>query len=273
MGMFGIDTDYIIEELNNFYFLFFIFVLVMVFIALLLRQTRRHLAAFLKSCGVGIRRVPRVIKELKRKGFHFSGLLIPGIYLFGLSYQILTHRIASIIMGTLMFICICAEVGRFKIPAFKRFMNENLTAFMREEEKEKYSAILSYCVGVTFSIIVFSPLVAVAAILYLVVGDFAAALVGISYGRIKIGKKSLEGSIACFISCFIIGSFILWRLDLCEQLAFWGALAATLTELLNPNMVDDNLSIPVISGFAIQLIASRLGITIPQELVPDARTT
>lgn len=199
----GLDTAAIIEELNNFYFLFFIFVMVMIFIALLLRQTRKALSNFLKSCGVGIRfellfsspalvirshfellqtsapsyqRIKEVylilsfffffwnwtLSFFRRKGFHFSGLLIPGIYLFGLFYQFLTHKIASIIMGTLMFICLCAEVGRFKIPAFKRFMNDNFTAFMREEEKDKYSAILSYCIGVTFSIIVFSPLVAVA---------------------------------------------------------------------------------------------------------------
>ena len=59
------------------------------------------------------------------------------------------------------------------------------------------------------------PQVAAAAILMWGVGDAAAALVGIPYGRHKVmfrpvcGKKSWEGTLADFAAAFLIGSALL----------------------------------------------------------------
>ena len=45
---------------------------------------------------------------------------------------------------------------------------------------------------------------------FLVLGDMSAALIGISFGRIKIGKKSLEGTLAMFTTCYLIGAVMFW---------------------------------------------------------------
>jgi len=226
--------------------------------------TRSTMKAFLKSFGISVRRIPRVIKELKRKGFHFSGLLIPAIYLTGLKYTTWFNReVAFWVLFVISMGYFIVECVRLFSKKGGEYLNEKFKGVMREKEKTRFTGSFFYLVGSTVSVYFFSPPVAISAILFLIIGDFMAALVGISYGRIKIGKKSLEGSVACFVSCFIICFSLFWGIKYGEQLAFWGALAATLTELLNPSFIDDNLSIPCISGLAIHLIAIRLNIPLP----------
>ena len=57
------------------------------------------------------------------------------------------------------------------------------------------------------------PSIAMASTLFLVLGDMTAALVGVSFGgevsAIKLGrtgKKSIEGSVAMFAVCFLVGA-------------------------------------------------------------------
>ena len=105
-----------------------------------------------------------------------------------------------------------------------------------------------------------------AAILFLVLGDMTAAIIGVSFGgdalgKFKLGregKKSLEGSLAMFAVCFVIGSTIFAHLALREYPVFWGALVATLTELYVPFGINDNLTIPLFSSIAMQLAFNRI---------------
>ena len=62
-----------------------------------------------------------------------------------------------------------------------------------------------------------------ASILFLVLGDMSAALIGVSFGGevsvVKLGrcgKKSLEGSVAMFLVCFTMGCFIFAAIELRE---------------------------------------------------------
>ena len=76
---------------------------------------------------------------------------------------------------------------------------------------------------------------------------------GKAWGRIKlIGDKSLEGSAACFIVCAVISVF--W-ID--PVVGLTGAFVATLAELL-PLRIDDNLTVPLISGAVMQVMVSNL---------------
>eukprot|EP01113_Clastostelium_recurvatum_P015624 TRINITY_DN1874_c0_g1_i2.p1 TRINITY_DN1874_c0_g1~~TRINITY_DN1874_c0_g1_i2.p1 ORF type:complete len:276 (+),score=33.83 TRINITY_DN1874_c0_g1_i2:96-923(+) len=228
-------------------------------------SAKKTVHAVLRGFGVSVRRIPRVVKELQRKGFHFTGALIPIIYLIGLNWTtFLDQRGTSFLLFGITFCYFVWDFLRLYNTTVRRIYEERFGFLLRDKERNAFTGTLFYFIGATISVFCFSPPVAVAGILFLIVGDFMAALVGISIGKIKIGKKSLEGSVACFISCFIISLLIFWHVPLGEQLAFWGSLTATVTELLNPPWVDDNLSIPVISGIAMHLIAIRLGITIPE---------
>ncbi|GAM28877.1 hypothetical protein SAMD00019534_120530, partial [Acytostelium subglobosum LB1] len=227
--------------------------------------TRKTSVSILRFLGVGVKRIPRVIKELKRKGFHFSGMVIPIIYLLGLNYtNFITRRFAYTLMSGITLAYFIWECLRLTVPAVRDFAFRTYGGILREKERDSFNGSLYYLLGSSLCIYFFTPLIAIASMLFLIIGDFCAAVIGISYGKTRIyGKKSLEGTVAMFIVCLLISLAMFWRSNLCEQLAFWGALSAALVELFNPSFIDDNLTIPCISGLVIQLISIRLGAEIP----------
>lgn len=92
------------------------------------------------------------------------------------------------------------------------------------------------------------------AILYLVIGDTVAALVGLSFGHQKIFRKTLEGTLACLISCVLLAYFVpkLPGINLSFKVSLIGAITATIVEAL-PTEVNDNVVIPILSGAVMQL--------------------
>ena len=86
------------------------------------------------------------------------------------------------------------------------------------------------------------------ALFFLAIGDTFAALIGMNYPFIKIGRKTLSGSIACFVTCCIIGYSSSFGID--TNIIIFGALIATLTELSSMK-INDNLSIPIFSGISM----------------------
>eukprot|EP00494_Astrolonche_serrata_P003039 UN03045 len=136
---------------------------------------------------------------------------------------------------------------------------------MREKELDQLTGMCYFSLGCTVAITFFSPPIAMCSILFLVLGDLSAALFGVAFGGDTIvvklgreGKKSAEGSIAMFCICYMVGTVIFWNVHLREYPVFWGALAATLTELYEPLYLNDNLMIPVISCIFLSWGFSRI---------------
>jgi hypothetical protein len=78
-----------------------------------------------------------------------------------------------------------------------------------------------FSLGLTLAICLFPPSLAITSILHLVLGDMMAALIGVSFGGdvcvVKLGrtgKKSVEGSVAMFLTCFLI-TITVSRLRVC----------------------------------------------------------
>jgi len=93
------------------------------------------------------------------------------------------------------------------------------------------------------------PEIIAPALVPLVFGDGLATIIGIKYGKHKItGGKSWEGTIAGFIASVIVLSLLL-----SPQWAVILAVAATamIVEILP---IDDNLTIPIISGLVLYII-------------------
>ena len=120
---------------------------------------------------------------------------------------------------------------------------------MRESEIEgEITGATWVFVGSLITIILIPNPYCIVALFFLAVGDTFAALVGMNYPLIKIGRKTLSGSIACFVTCSIIG--LLFSLGLNTSTIIFGALIATLTELSSMK-INDNLSIPIFSGLSM----------------------
>ena len=90
--------------------------------------------------------------------------------------------------------------------------------------------------------------IAVLALSFLAVGDPLATIVGKQIGKSKLLGKTLEGDLACFISCLAIG-FVFYYVGLSVPLLtiLAGAISATIVEAM-PLPVNDNLTIPILAG-------------------------
>lgn len=231
--------------------------------------TRSNISSFFRNIGVSSIRTKRAVIELKRKSFHLLGAAIPMIYYMGLKYMghYLTQDRASIIMLILTILTVMIEILRLSSPSFHHAYSRIFGVMMRRAELDiqqpKATGMVFFFLGHLLCIFLFEPLIATCASLYLVLGDMAAAIVGISFGHIKIGNKSLEGSIAMWCVCLCIGSILFWRVRLGEYPIFVGASTATIVELLLPRWIDDNLSIPICSGIMLHLAFLRIGVTPP----------
>lgn len=113
-----------------------------------------------------------------------------------------------------------------------------------------------YLIGVLIAIVLFDKDIASASILILAVGDPAGHIVGRYYGtkRLVINrKKLLEGTLAGIFFSTIAASFFV-----SVPVAFFGASFGMMAEAIELKFLelDDNFSIPFISGLVMNLIKS-----------------
>ncbi|MFO7675440.1 MAG: phosphatidate cytidylyltransferase [bacterium] len=98
----------------------------------------------------------------------------------------------------------------------------------------------------------------IAAISFLAVGDTLAAIVGLSFGRLRIFRKTLEGTLAGLVACLGIAWLVsvLPGVDLPLTIGILGAVSASVVEAL-PIEVNDNVVVPVFAG-TVMMIALQL---------------
>jgi dolichol kinase len=190
--------------------------------------------------------VPGIWAELKRKGIHLSGLIIP------LGYIFVEKKIAITFLILVNLLYFSAEALRLLSQRLNRIFLRYFSELLREEEHQKIAGSGYYVMGALVSVLFFEKKIAIMSLSFLMVGDFFAALVGMTWGKTKlIGNKSLQGSLACFLTCLLISYFTLdFRLTL---VGIVGSITATLVELF-PLKINDNFAIPVLSGLAMTLI-------------------
>ena len=186
-------------------------------------------------------------RELRRKSIHLLGLVVPILYFF-------TSRDLAIIgVGGLVALALGAELLKGLVPAFRAIFLRVFSPILRsQEQKGCLTGATYFLIGSFLCIFLFDKTLAIVCLCFLTLGDLCAALIGKQWGRIKLfSRKSLEGSLACFVVCTTVALLI----GLHPVVAIAGALVATLIELL-PTGVDDNVTIPLISGLAMHLLIS-----------------
>ena len=157
-----------------------------------------------------------------------------------------------LIIGILSLITIIIDLRRMQDRNFKKVFYRIFGIVLRKHEiKNNFTGASYLLVSSIISIAFFPKDIAFLALSFLAIGDTFAAIVGISLGKREIPKtkKSIEGSLACFVSTFIFA--------ICFQahiiVAFLGAVTTMLIELSNLP-VDDNVRIPLASGIIMTLV-------------------
>ena len=113
----------------------------------------------------------------------------------------------------------------------------------------------AYVTGIGLTLLLFPEPAAVAAILFLVLGDVSATAVGERFGRHRVGAKSLEGTAAFFVAACAAGlaaRVMLGAPPVGAVIA--GAWCAALVELLLPKFANDNLVVPLVAALAMTIL-------------------
>jgi diacylglycerol kinase (CTP) len=200
--------------------------------------------------------------HLARKVWHMSmGLVIAFIYMSGMALST-----ALTILCSVLALAVVVESVRLRSPLFNERVVRFWGPFMRTSEVDRMSGVVYYLSATVLAIAVFPRPVAVLAILYLACGDPLASVFGILYGKhgVRLANgKSLIGTAAGVVTCALVTFLFLKSLAL-PGAHLWlltaiGGLAGGTAELA-PFEIDDNFTIPVISGFTLWLAFIVLGI-------------
>ncbi len=209
--------------------------------------------------------------ELARKTIHLSSLLIPIIYYYiplELGLKILVPiTVFSLFVDTLKLFSKKFRLLFIKIFGFMLRKHE------LDESKHTFTGATFVLLSAVLSAILFPKVIMITAFSILIISDTAAALIGRRFGKHKFLAKSLEGSLAFFISAVIVvlaTPKVTYSLE--EYLiGIAGAAVATLGENLSYGWADDNFVIPLSAGFTMWGLYSLLmpGVSLVLPNVPQ----
>ena len=191
-----------------------------------------------------------LMREIKRKTIHITGLSVPvGILLFG---KIYTAIMIAIALAVALILEAARLRGRISLPA------------VRDNEQEKVAGYIYYIFGSLITVIIFQPMIALTSMLMLSLGDAVSGLVGsvlinsnVRGQKVRWRLKPAPIIASMFLACLAIGylSSGITRLPL--EVYLLGAVGATLADSVALFVwnrgLDDNLTIPLFSGFMMSL--------------------
>jgi dolichol kinase len=181
--------------------------------------------------------------NLRRAGVHV---------LVGLSIAILTyllpHQTMLVLLGAGTGALVVLDLVRLRSPRVHAWAAKALKPLLRDYEQSRLLGATFLLVACLAVVTLFSKPVAVLAVTYVAVGDPLAGLVGEKGGRRRLFKTHLVSALVCLASCIVAA--VVWHyagLDILLSVALLGATAAAMAESVSTR-IDDNLSIPLISG-------------------------
>ncbi len=195
--------------------------------------------------------------QLGRRLFH----VVNGVATATAYAVLFTHEQVVHVFGTIA--CLVYLIDRVRI-AYPEVLARRAPwvnrLLVRAEEQVRESAMTPYAIAVLLTILSVPKPAALIAIYTLAIADPAAAVVGITWGRRKLGPdRSLEGSLAFFgatlaVALGVLGTSVDAPLGVLAGMALVIALAAAVCELV-PLRIDDNMTIPLFVGFTTWVVA------------------
>ncbi len=162
-------------------------------------------------------------------------------------------------------IMVVALMG-FAIDFFRkkyRFLNlvvlKIMGPLMRRSEREGVTGLPFYALGCSLALYFYERDIAILSIMFLVFSDPISSFFGVLYGKDKIlPNKSLQGAVAGFFTCYLISLFYAMNTSTIGThiltFSIISGLIGSTSELISAFNVDDNLTIPVLSGLGMTLL-------------------
>ena len=178
--------------------------------------------------------------EFIRKLIHLSNLVIP-LSLFYYDRQFVLILLIPLSVSFIVFDCL--RINSRKVATF---YNKYFFLITRDFEENQLTGASYVFFSSCIIIFIFPKAIAIPSLLIMSISDSVAALIGQKYGEIKLFNKTLEGSIAFFLSSILI---IVLLPDIMLIPALIGAIVSTIIESSNFLDINDNLSVPL--SFAV----------------------
>ena len=188
--------------------------------------------------------------EIVRKGIHLFSLTIPTIYFF------ISQQLALCLLLPITAVFIGIDTARYYIPAVSRWFYRWFGWLLRRHEtdinRKQLTGASNVLISASLCVLLFPKVIAINAFAILIISDTTSALVGRRFGRHRFFAKSLEGSVAFFISAVIV-ILIAPKVSRLPAEYVVGIIAAAIGAIVEalPIRIDDNLSIPLTVGFSL----------------------
>lgn len=186
---------------------------------------------------------------LKRGLFHiFGGLSVPVAALF------LPRMVLLISLGVVTFVFLAFELLRFRAPGINRWFFSIFKLLLREREVSRLTGTSYMLIASLIAFLAFQRDIAVLALSFLALGDAVATIAGKRIGKRRFRGKTLEGDLACFISCIAVGLVFHYAgLNIPLLTVLVGAVGATIVEAM-PLPINDNLTMPLFAGVVMTVM-------------------
>lgn len=193
---------------------------------------------------------PDMMDEIRRKAIHIMIIFVLiGYYIISINYG---KPKAMLCLVALLIVFFILEYLRLDLGIRMPFIEK----LIRPKEQFRVYGVIYFLCGTIIALAVFDFKIAVAAILMATFGDMAAALVGKRFGKTLLCKnKTSQGCTAELIVNLVVGLAVMFGSNIYIPIAM--AFTATIVETLADEL-DDNLLVPIFSGFVGQILISVL---------------
>ena len=201
-------------------------------------------------------------EEVNRKLLHILAVGFPAFIFYGPKQLGLSRMEVVWVMLGVFLISLTIDLSRLYSTSFRSWFFKWFGSMMRKQEATQLTGATYIIAGslICSCISLASQPFAASAFLSLtlfILGDAVAALCGKAFGKIKVGEKTLEGAIGCFVICLILASVVFpqlpsflikWNGDFTWVDIFFFPLGIALLELFPVKLgninLNDNLYVP-----------------------------
>lgn len=189
--------------------------------------------------------------EIRRKIIHSLSVFIP------LSYILIEKEVMLIALLPFLLLAAILELMRKKEGLVKQFFEMYFNKMMRsfELDNSSVSGATLLLLGIYFSILLFEKEIAIILLPAFIIADMFAAIIGIN-GKLKLFKKSFEGTAAFFVFSFFITYYLsdLLHFNISAYIVFIVSFIGAFIENLTKGIVNDNISVPISMGIIITFL-------------------